>query len=187
MTAPPMHDPDQPDSGPQGRAPLIGCIIGGAIMLFAFRGILLNDSRTVPFNLAFWVIGPDLVHDVIVAPIAFGLAALVVRVVPKPVQAPVLWAGATSLILSLYSVAFLRGYGRKASVPSLLNRNYGSGLLTALALVWVGAAIWGALRIRMARTRNNRPTEQGIDEQAHGIGTDGSDLITDARSPIIDG
>ncbi|HBX78689.1 MAG TPA: hypothetical protein DEG43_13675 [Acidimicrobiaceae bacterium] len=143
----------------RGRAPVAGLVIGGAIMLFAFRGILQQQDRTAPLNLGFWVIGADLVHDLILAPFAFGAAALVIRFVPKPAQVPVLWAGATSLILILYSFAFLRGYGRKASVPSLLNRNYSLGLLSALGAIWAIAAVWCAVRLRAVAERNNLAPE----------------------------
>ena len=74
-------------------------------------------------------------------------------------QVPVLWAGATSLILILYSFAFLRGYGRKASVPSLLNRNYSLGLLSALGAIWAIAAVWCAVRLRAVAERNNLAPE----------------------------
>ncbi|HLM63340.1 MAG TPA: hypothetical protein VK306_03495 [Acidimicrobiales bacterium] len=40
---------------------------------------------------------------------------------------------------------FVRGYGRNAGVPSLLPRNYATGLLAALALTWLLAASWIAL------------------------------------------
>jgi hypothetical protein len=59
----------------------------------------------------------------------------------------------TTAVLVAVGWPFVRGYGRSPSIPSLLPRNYATGLAAAVAVVWLIAAAWAALRLRRTRAR----------------------------------
>jgi len=86
-------------------------------------------------------------------------AALVVRFAPRAARAPGLWALGTSAILVLYAWPFVRGYGRNPTVASLLDRNYATGLLAALGLVWLAALLWGLISLGRSRRSDRVPQE----------------------------
>jgi hypothetical protein len=94
-----------------------------------------------------WVVGGNVVHDVVLVPAALLVTWLVARVVREPWRTPLLAGlGATACIL-LVSVPLLGGYGRKAGNPSLLPLDYPSAVGTAVGIVWVGAALWLGVRL----------------------------------------
>ena len=149
MTAPTETDRDRP-----GVAFWVGLVIGGAVMAFGIRGVFMNSRATDPIVLAEWVIGADLVHDLLVAPIAIAVGWAVSRMVPLVAKVPVqLGLVATGVVL-VVGWAPLRGYGR-ATVPdnpSVQPLDYTSATLTVLAVVWIAVAAWIALRLVRNRT-----------------------------------
>ena len=133
-------------------APVIGTLAGVPILAFGIWSAFSDRVDTHPFELARWVIAADLAHDLIWAPLAVTIAWLIGRLAPAPFRGPLRWGLASTGVLTLYAWPFLRGYGRNASVPSLLNRNYATGLTVYLVIVWVVAAVWaGAVLVRRRR------------------------------------
>jgi len=130
---------------------IIGAVIGLPMLAYGVWGAIDERSRTKPWELARWVIGADIVHDAIWAPVIVAASWLIGRLIPRIAQTPVRWASATTAVLALIAWPFLRGYGRDASIPSLLDRNYATGLLTYIAVVWVIALGWSLWRVRAAR------------------------------------
>ena len=135
----------------------IGLAIGGAVMAFGVRGALMDSRATHPTELVRWVIGADLVHDLLFAPLVIAGGWLVVRVVPRwwrvPVQAGLVASGVAALV----GWAAWRGYGR-ATVPDNLTvqpLDYTTAILTVWAIVWSVVAIW--IAIRAAVRRAHRP------------------------------
>ena len=152
MSAPTdLGAPTDADAVPSRVAATVGALVGVAIMGYGVWGAFADGERTKPFELARWVVGADLAHDLILAPVVIAVSWAIGRVVPVVARPPVRWAAATSGMLCLIAWPFVRGYGRNASVPSLLDRNYATGLVAYLAVVWVAAGIWAALRWRSAR------------------------------------
>jgi hypothetical protein len=127
---------------------VIGAVVGVPILAVGVWGTFADRSDTHPFELARWVVASDLAHDLIAAPIFVTAAWLVGRWFPPPVRAPLRWALGTTAVLSLIAWPFIRGYGRNPTVPSLLNRNYSTGLATYVGLVWATAAVWALIAAR---------------------------------------
>jgi Kef-type K+ transport system membrane component KefB len=144
--------PDRP-----GPGLWIGLALGVPVMAWGIRGILEESARTHPAELGRWIIGSAVVHDLVLLPLVLSIGVLARRAVPEAAWAPVRWALATTGVLLLVSWPFVRGYGRRSGNPSLLPRDYGSGLLVALAVVWLAAVLLAALRIRRGRWRASRP------------------------------
>jgi hypothetical protein len=134
------------------RGLLTGLALGGPIMAYAVRGAVVDERLTHPFELARWIVGLAVVHDLVLVPVVLALGAGLRRVVPTRAWAPMRSALLATAVLSAVAWPFVRGYGRSGSVPSLLPRNYGTGLAAALAVVWLLAALWTLLRATSGRT-----------------------------------
>jgi hypothetical protein len=132
--------------------------MGWALMAFGAWGILMRARATKPPELAAWVIGAAVVHDLIVAPVVFSVGRTVASMERGGARPAVQVGLVMTGVLVLYSIPVLGEFGRLADNPSLLPRQYGPGLLAALYSVWVltwVAAGW-AWR-RQARERQGRP------------------------------
>lgn len=126
------------------RVVRIVLIAVGAIV--AWHGIsLLLDMHFVDLrSVVFWFAGGIIVHDGIFAPlcVAFGFAGR--RVLPPTWWAPVVCGGVCTVTLLALAVPVIARHGAVADNASVLDQNYGAGLVTALLLVWVitGFAVW---------------------------------------------
>jgi len=61
--------------------------------------------------------------------------------------------------LTLIARPFVRGYGRRADVPSALQRSYARGLIVYLMVIWlIAVAVFAVGRIRRRRTAQKVPS-----------------------------
>ncbi|MEO6467779.1 MAG: hypothetical protein ABIP21_01670 [Acidimicrobiia bacterium] len=136
-----------------GAAFWIALVVGGGIMAFGIRGAL-DDLRSFS-DVATWVIGADLIHDFVVAPIAVGIGWAVGRVVPMRWRAPI----QAGLMATAITVAIgwpgLRGYGRHLvpDNPSVQPLNSATAVGTVIGFIWAVVAIW-----LITRALRPRPT-----------------------------
>ncbi len=98
--------------------------------------------------------GGALVHDLVLVPLVLVAGWVLHRVVRAgPTRSVLTWCLATSGVLALVAWPFVRGYGRQASNPSLLARDYARGLAVYIAAVWaVGAVVLVAETVRRRRS-----------------------------------
>lgn len=111
-------------------------------------------QRNVEIRPAVWIrwwVAAALVHDLIVAPLVIAVGWLVVRFAPRALKAPLQAALLLSAVLVAVSWPALRGYGRVASNPTYLPRDYANGLVLSLAVVWAGCAVWALSRVVRGR------------------------------------
>jgi hypothetical protein len=93
-----------------------------------------------------WFVGGPLLHDGLVAPVVGVVGLVLTRWLPAPWRAPVAVAVVVSAILTLLAIPLLwRPFG-VATNPGLHDRDYGTGLLIALAVVWICALATGSVR-----------------------------------------
>jgi hypothetical protein len=132
--------------------------IGWGLMAFGTWGILARARATEPPELAAWVVGAAVVHDLVVAPVVFSVGRAVGRATRGLPRAAIQAALVLTGILVLYSIPVVGGLGRLEDNPSLLPREYGTSLVVLLAAVWglTGAALVWA-RPRWGRTNPGRP------------------------------
>jgi hypothetical protein len=133
------------------RGLLVGVVLGLPVVAYGIRGVLIDADDTHPAELARWVIGAALAHDLVVAPTVLAAAWALSRIVPVSLWPPVRWGVATSAILVLVSWPLVRGYGEDPTTPSLLPRNYATGLAAAIVIVWLTVIAWLGARAVAAK------------------------------------
>jgi hypothetical protein len=141
MSGPTSETSGLPDTTSR-RGLLVGLALGVPVMAYALRGMLVDADDTQPAELARWVIGLAVVHDVILVPVVLAVGLLLRQAVPRTAWPPIRAGVFASAVLTALALPLIRGYGRQASIPSLFPRNYTTGLLTALAVVWLVVLVW---------------------------------------------
>jgi hypothetical protein len=114
---------------------------GWAVIGFGLRGILQHSIDTRPSNLARFVVGGALLHDLVVAPIVVVAGVVLARAVPGRARAAVQAALVVTAIVALFSYPLVRAYGLAANNPTSLPHNYAANLLIVLGVVWAVAAV----------------------------------------------
>ena len=129
-------------------------MIGAGIMTFGIRGAIV-ELKTSASDVARWVIGADLLHDFVVAPITAGIGWCVNRAVPRLWRAPIQAGLVATGVVALLGWPGWRGYGRHLvpDNPSVQPLDYTTAILTVLAVIWGIVAIW--LIARLTRRRAN--------------------------------
>jgi hypothetical protein len=126
----------------------VGQAVGIAVILLGVRGLL--DARlSEPPSFARFFFGGAIAHDLLLAPLVFAAGWAVKRLVPQWSWPTVRNALFVSVVVSLFSYPFVRGFGRRPSNETVIPRNYAEGLVLVLAVVWMVAA--AALIVRRPR------------------------------------
>jgi hypothetical protein len=133
-----------------GTGRWVGFGLGLPIIGWGVRGVVTGSGHSHRAELTRWIVGSAVV-------LAVGLLAR--RLVPPRAWPVVRWALSTTAVVVLVSWPFVRGYGRRASIPSLLPRDYGTGVLVAVALVWLAA---GVLVVRDRWAAAHQPPTDGV-------------------------
>lgn len=126
----------------------IGTALGGAGMVYGFIGLLGAATKTNPTELGLFLVGAAVAHDLLVAPLVLGVAALIRRFVPRRLRTPLTAVLVVGAITTLFAFPFVRGYGRISTNPSILPRDYGRGLAALLAVIILGGVVWTLARLR---------------------------------------
>ena len=135
------------------RGPLfwVTAAAGWAVILgVGLRGILGHRIDTRPAQLARFVVGGALIHDLFVAPVVILLGALLLKVVRGRARAPVQAALVVSAVVALYAYPLVRAYGLNTHNPTSLPHNYAWNLALVLAVVWAAAGVAIVVRRRSA-------------------------------------
>ena len=141
----------EPGRGDTKVGPLfwVSAAVGWAVILgIGVRGIVRHSIDTRPANLARFVVGGALLHDLLIAPVVLVLGVVLARRVPTPARAAVQAALAISGIVALFSYPLVRAYGLAANNPTSLPHNYARNLTIVLGIVW---AVTAAVAIRRVR------------------------------------
>jgi hypothetical protein len=144
---------------PYTRTYWVALVIGAAVMAYGAAGLLGDTGLGASVDVGVWLVGADVAHDFVLAPLACLIGAAAARLLPRWCRAPVQAALLTSGVLLIVVFPALRGYGRDQvpDNPSVQPLDYTTATLTALAVVWAAAAAW--LLIRLASSgRGTRPS-----------------------------
>ncbi len=147
-----MIDPPPTTPEPaEGRSKLFWplAVLGWCVMVYAVRGIFTHSADTNPSQLVRLLVGLDLVHDLVLAPIVVVAGYGLTRLVPARVRPPVTAGLFVSAVVALYAYPLVRGFGRFAEFnSSRLPNNYATGLITVIAVVWAVTAVLVVIRLR---------------------------------------
>ena len=139
---------------PRGVGFWLGFAVGWAMIAAGLVLLVTTGGFGRVVDVGLWVVGLDLVHDLAFAPVATLVAVAVVALVPRGLRAPVLAAVGASAVVLLVAWPLLGGYGRRADNPTVLPRDYTASVLVVLAVVWILATGWLAVRAaRRARAK----------------------------------
>lgn len=126
---------------------LLAAVVGLAMFVVAARYAALRSIDVRPALWVKWWVAAAVIHDLVVAPAAIAVGWLVVRFAPRAAKAPMQAGLVLTAVVVAVSWPALRGYGRIASNPTYLPRDYASGLAVTLALVWVACGAWAGARL----------------------------------------
>ena len=152
--------PPEPTARSEGGVAFwIGAVVGWLIIVLGVR-MGLHDRELKPRLLVKWIVATLVLHDAVWLTLVAGVG-VVGGIAFRHRRVPIMlaWAAATSAVLVAIGWPFVRGYGRRADVPSALQRNYASGLLAYIAIVWLIAISACAIaRRRRAASKKERRT-----------------------------
>jgi uncharacterized membrane protein YedE/YeeE len=128
--------------------------IGAAVVVYGLARWAPWESSVDLGTYFRWTIGLAVFHDLVLGPAA-GLAGLALAAVVRPPYRAVVQAGAlVAAVTVLYSIPFVRGWGRSSN-DSVLPRDYGRGLAIVLTLVTVATIV--GLVVAAVRSHRTRP------------------------------
>jgi hypothetical protein len=133
---------------PAGGRFWISAAVGWVAIGWGVVGIFRHSLDTRPANLAKFVVGGALLHDLLVAPLVILVGVLMARAVPARARGPVQAALVVSGVLALFSWPLVRAYGLAAHNPTSLPHNYTLNLLIVLGIVWATAGAATFLKSR---------------------------------------
>lgn len=142
-----------PPAAPAHRAVVfwVSAVLGWGVIAWGVAGAVRHQVDTRPADLARFVVGGILIHDLLVVPLALVTAYALGRVVPAPWRRWVQAALIVAAPLALFAYPQLRGYGRIPGNPTALPHDYATNLalvVAAVVAVCAAAAVVGALRRR---------------------------------------
>jgi hypothetical protein len=125
----------------RGRLFWASAAAGWAIILWGVRGALHHRIDTRPGQLARFLLGGALAHDLVLAPLVLLAGAALARAVRGRWRAPLQAALFVSGTLLLFTYPALRGYGRVLHNPTTLPHDYAANLAVVIGAVLAGTAV----------------------------------------------
>lgn len=159
MTAPAPVEPDGRTEHEDPPAWLFwpAALLGAAVVGYGLLRWAPWDSRSIDLGTYVrWTVGLAVVHDLLFAPIVGLLGYGIARAVPRTYRATVQGAAIVAGITILFSIPFVRGWGRNSNT-SALPRDYAQGL--TIILVLIGAVTVGLLIRDHLRARATERTD----------------------------
>ncbi len=124
---------------------------GWGLIAWGLRGVFAHEIDTRPRDLARFVFGGALLHDLVLVPIVLLVGLGVARVVPARWRAYVQVAAVISACVALFAYPLVRGFGHAHNNPTSLPHNYAANLALVVGAVWLGVAVVAVVRAARAR------------------------------------
>jgi hypothetical protein len=124
---------------------------------FGVAGLVANRADTKPLEVASRFAELALVHDAVIAPLAFFVGAVAAHWLPSIARGPIRGALALSAIVLVFSLPLVQRLGARQN-SSVLPLAYGANVAVVLGAVWLAAvAVIGLRVVRRRRRRPGRP------------------------------
>jgi hypothetical protein len=150
------RDPEIP-----GRGFWIGLALGTPVMVYGAVELVQQAGWPRAFGVGRWFAGGILLHDLVLVPIVLAVVWVIGRWTPAPVHTPLRAAALGSALVIAVGWPGLRGYGDKPDNATIHPLDYGSAVLTLLALLWGAALVWSAWRLARRGARSSASTPSG--------------------------
>jgi hypothetical protein len=161
----------RPEDGYHGWGYWAALVVGALFLAYGMRDFLdAYPDGARRLDLARWLVGSALVHDVLLVPAVLIVGLIIARVVPPVARAPVQFGAIASGVIVLVAWHPLHGSARSRGNPTVQPLDYRTATLSAMAVVWVIVLIWGMARARRGRSPGGRPQ---VDETPSPPGTGG--------------
>lgn len=149
-----MSDATHSDEGNKyGFLFWVGTVLGWAIIIYGAR-LLLADDEAEWFNTVRLAAIGIIAHDVVWLAVSVGTGWLLSRIIGREVPFWIRWAGWTTAIIVVMWLPVGRRYGDRLNNDTILPRNYTNSIVILLAVIWVGAAVYGFVSSRRALQRS---------------------------------
>lgn len=146
----------------RAAAPRIGLgVLGVALGLWGLWLLLGTADVADLINIAFWLGGGIIAHDVLIAAVTIGMAALVGHVLPEAARAPATMGLVVLGAVTLVAIPVLGRFGAREDNPTLLDRNYIAGYLLIVAVVVASVTVASIIRSRRSTMQQPTPTSKG--------------------------
>ncbi len=134
------------------------CALGVGVGLWGAWLIFGSADPSDLISIAIWLGGGIIANDGLIAVIALVVAAVAMKVLPKPARAPAAVGLVVVGTISVVAIPFLGRFGAREDNATLLDRNYvaGYGVLVLIVVV----VVTGFALYRMQRT-----TSEGLDPE----------------------
>ncbi len=129
-----------------GRAFWVGLVLGGGVLAYGIAGALTESHRTQPEQLARWLIGSLLAHDLVIAPLVCFVGVIVARAIPRVFRAPVQAGLMASAIAVAVATPGLASLSERPGNPTVHPIDYRDAIIVVLAVVWALAGVWCVVR-----------------------------------------
>lgn len=157
-----MSDSGTPSVAPErrlgGRLFWLTAAFGWAVIAYGLRGLLQHHVDTRPTNLAKFVVGGALAHDLVFAPLVLVGGGAVAAVFGGRLRGWVQAGLVISGCLALFSYPLVRDYARVLHNPSSLPHDYAANLGLTVGILWavaLTAASVSAIRSRRFTKRGS--------------------------------
>jgi hypothetical protein len=130
----------------------MGVVIGWAMIVIGIRGVIVDASFTRPPQWSAWFVGAAVFHDLIVAPLVFVVATIVLRRLRRPYRAPVQAALALTALVAAGTLPVVLRLGEPTGNPTVLPDE------AAWSLLGVAGAIWAVTLVVLVRARGRLRT-----------------------------
>lgn len=137
----------------------VAMLLGGSVSLAGAIGLFTADGNGLSTFIP-WFAGGALLVDLAIVPLAAGMGLLGRRFVPAAAWPPVRAALLASAVLIAFAAPLVIDLGGRPDNASLRPRAYGSGLVSAIAAVWViGLAVATITSVASRRRSISGPGE----------------------------
>lgn len=165
MTTSTETPPDAPPSNSTAHGAAFWFATGVGTAIMAVGAVEYLDA-TADFdrraNFVAFLIGADLAHDLVFAPLVCLVGWAARRACPARAWPPVRFGLIASGVLLLLALPGLRDTGAASGNPTIQPLDYASAFTTTIAVVWIIAALWlAALRVALRSGRSQKPGSPG--------------------------
>src|SRR5262245_29551118 len=138
------------------RGRWIAFVAGYATMAFGVIGLVRMVPLRAAGQISLWVVGADLLHDLVLAPLVCVFGVALAHVVSPAWRWPVRAGAIATALVLLTAYPALRGFGRHTAPGngSVLPLDYTTAVLTVLAVIWgvvIGWCVVNAVTRQRAR------------------------------------